>query len=109
MSAPSAREMLDNAQEAVRRITSGMAPMRIPADPADADRVLSVLATRVEAVLALHCEFKVYDAIDPADFSDATYLYTCCRECHTDDGETNEWSDEGEWPCATVRALNGKP
>ena len=67
------------------------------------------LAARVEAVLALHCEFKVYDAIDPADFSDATYLYTCCRECHTDDGETNEWSDEGKWPCATVRALNGEP
>jgi len=70
-------------------------------------QVVGTLAARVEAVLALHSEFKVYDAIDPADFSDATYLYTCCRECHTDDGETNEWSDEGEWPCASVKALDG--
>jgi hypothetical protein len=51
--APTARELLDDAQEAIRRITSGMAPMRIPADPADADRVLAVLAARVEKVLAL--------------------------------------------------------
>jgi hypothetical protein len=66
------------------------------------------LAVERRVVLALHSEFKVYDADDPADYSDATYLYTCCRECHTDDGETNEWSDEGEWPCPTRRALEGE-
>jgi hypothetical protein len=64
-----------------------------------------ILAAGVEAVLALHSEFKVYDADDPADYSEETYLYTCCRHCHTDDGEVNEWSDEGEWPCPTVLAL----
>lgn len=71
-------------------------------------RALSILAARVEAVRALHSEFKVYDADDPADYSEKTYLYTCCRHCHTNDGETTEWSDEGEWPCTTVRLLNGE-
>ena len=85
MSAPSAREMLDNAQEAVRRITSGMAPMRIPADPADADRVLSVLAARVEAVLAMH---------HPSHDRDGKPVGVCA-DCG--------WSV----PCPTVRALDG--
>ena len=74
---------------------------------APGDQPWDALSARVEAVLALHCEFKVYDAIDPADFSDATYLYTCCRECDTSDGEVTEWTDKGEWPCATARALAG--
>lgn len=29
-----------------------------------------------------------------------------CRECNTDDGETNEYSDYGEWPCRTIKALD---
>jgi len=28
-----------------------------------------------------------------------------CRECDTDDGEVNEFSDEGKWPCRTIEAL----
>ena len=87
---PTARELLGNLYAAT--------------ESADEARVL---AARVEAVLALHSEFNVYDADDPADYSDATYLYTCCRECHTSDGEVTEWSDEGEWPCPTMRVLNG--
>jgi hypothetical protein len=35
-------------------------------------------------------------------------LYTVCRECHTADGEPTEDTDEGEWPCPTVKALLGE-
>lgn len=87
MSKPTARELCDAARD---ELGKG-----------------GVLAVRVEAVLALHTEFKVYDAEDEDQFTPDTYLYSVCRECHTDDGEVREDTDEYEWPCPTVRLLDG--
>lgn len=50
-----------------------------------------------------------HDGKEPIHIEDIGY--TCaepqwiCRECSTDDGEVHEYSDEGEWPCRTLKAL----
>jgi hypothetical protein len=85
-----ARELLDNAREAKRRIIDGQSPMRIPANSADADVVLSELAARVEAVLALHVS-EGWNAVAGAHAKVGR-----CLGC-------NE-----PWPCPTVRLLNGE-
>jgi hypothetical protein len=33
------------------------------------------------------------------------HLYSVCRECHTTDGEPREDTEDGEWPCPTIRAI----
>lgn len=63
MSEPTARELLEQANLAGIRITEGLAPMRIPADPTDPDIVIARLASRVEKVLAL----LDYDDRDPCE------------------------------------------
>ena len=32
-------------------------------------------------------------------------LQTVCRECHTVDGEADEYTSDGSYPCATLKAL----
>lgn len=76
-----------------------------------------------EDVRKLHYPFKIYDEcehqheaanellgiveIDEIGLTcDAGLLYTVCRECDTDDGEVNENTEYGEWPCATLKALD---
>ena len=77
----------------------------------------------VEDVRKLHVPFKCYDEcghehenanellgiveIDDIGLTcEDGVLYTVCRECHTDDGEPNENTEDGEYPCATLKALD---
>lgn len=70
-----------------------------------------------------HSRFGIYDECghthgeDDADMIVVECLdkpYTCeeglvqavCHECHTDDGEVRENTDEGEWPCAFIGRLH---
>jgi hypothetical protein len=84
------------------------------------------LAARVEKVLALHTECRFYDECGHSHTDEEVargeahdieevgitceegYLYSVCRMCHTDDGRAREDTDEGSWPCATVRLLDGE-
>jgi len=78
-----------------------------------------------EDVRKLHSPFKLYEECahtsdeDGAEFHedrDVVYIedlgYTCadpiqtvCFECDTDDGAPNENTEYGEFPCATLKAL----
>jgi hypothetical protein len=87
---------------------------------------LFILAARVEKVIALHTEWRIYDECGHSHTDEEVargeahdipevgitceegYLYSVCRLCHTDDGEAREDTDEGSWPCPTVRLLDGE-
>ncbi len=99
----------------------------------DADKVTAELAAirdrfAVEAVLALHSEFRIYDECghehsqeevdagtavncDGADFVTCRdgYAYSVCRACCTDGwSQTEECAshhDHDCWPCPTYRAI----
>lgn len=78
-----------------------------------------------EDVRKLHSKFLIYDYCahdsdkDGPEYHEGrvvTYVedmgYTCgepsqtvCMECDTDDGEANENTEYGEYPCATLKAL----
>ena len=44
-------------------------------------------------------------SIEDIGYTCADPVHTVCCECHTDDGEPNENTEYGEYPCATLRAL----
>ena len=110
MTKPTARELLDEIG------TWGLPEDEWSGD-APCDRIL---AARVEAVLVLHAEHRIYDecgqhhaegdddAVDCGDYTscETAYQYSVCH--HTTDGEPREDTEDGEWPCPTVRLLNGK-
>lgn len=85
-------------------------------------------------VRELHTKYAIYDECDcnPPDItlrSDTSKFHggreplhiedtgwTCaeptqliCRECDTDDGFTNEYTEDGKWPCDTLIALEKEP
>lgn len=47
----------------------------------------------------------LHDIPDVGRVCDAGLLYTICYECDTDEGECREDSEAGEYPCATIKAL----
>lgn len=75
---------------------------------------------KIAAVKALHRSIGIYDECghDHAEGQPGVIdadevglvcadglLYTICYECDTDDGEMREDSEGGEYPCATLKAL----
>ena len=75
----------------------------------------------VQHVLELHIPFKIYEEcgheheegevgvveVDDVGLTcEKGLLYTVCRECDTVDGLVHEFTDEGLWPCRTIRALD---
>ena len=80
---------------------------------------------RIDAALALHSEWGIYDEcghdhteedVRTGKAIDVDVGFTCeegkvqsvCRECDTDDGDATEATEDGEWPCPTVKALKGE-
>ena len=43
--------------------------------------------------------------IEDIGYTCADPIQTVCYECDTDDGEPNENTEYGEYPCATLKAL----
>lgn len=86
---------------------------------------LEYLEAAFDRVRKLHVKYGIYDECEHFDGDDEssshegrepTHIedlgWTCaeptqfvCRECDTDDGECNENTEYGEWPCATLKAL----
>jgi len=52
-----------------------------------------------------HEEGRVVVDIDDIGDTCADPYKTVCRECHTDDGECNEDTEYGLWPCDTMKIV----
>ena len=85
--------------------------------------VLPLLLSALRAEVDRHSRYGIYDECGHEHTEDDDALvvvecldnpYTCeeglvqavCHECHTDDGEVRENTDEGEWPCAFIGRLH---
>jgi hypothetical protein len=81
-------------------------------------------ARMAKAIADLHRPFGIYrecghdhdcdepgvvDVVDVGLVCADGLLYTVCFECHTDDGEARENTDECKYPCATLDAISPRP